>query len=64
MEPPRLNACAERTIAMLDAAGLAAHFHAKESFLGVPANVHSLWGETLRWADDAFNQMATSANPA
>ena len=58
-----LNGCAERMIAILDTAGLAARVHAKRRFPGVPVNVDTLWRESLKWAADAFNRAATSANP-
>ena len=43
-----LNGCAERMIAILDIAGLAARVHAKRHFPGVPVNVDTLWGESLQ----------------
>lgn len=61
---PELNGSAEENIAMMDAARLAARLHEKENYIGLPANLDSLWGEALWWvANDAFNRNASSTRP-
>ena len=55
---------AERGLAMIESAALAARIQTAELFPGfnVPEGA-SLWAEAMSWACDAYNRTATVANP-
>ena len=61
---PERNAVAERGIALIESAALAARLHAPELYpnVGVPKATW-LWAESLSWATDSLNRSATRANP-
>ena len=59
---PEFNGIAERRIAMVESAGLAAHLQAIAENPGAPKGA-LMWPERAFWACDALNRTATSANP-
>ena len=63
-DSPEYNGVAERGLAMIESAALAARIQASELFPGfnVPEGP-SLWAEAMSWACDAYNRTATVANP-
>ena len=61
-DSPEFNGVAERRIAMVESAGLAAHLQAIAENPGAPKGA-SMWPERAFWACDALNRTATSANP-
>ena len=63
-DPPQYNGVAERQIAIIEAAGLAARIQAAAKYPNeVCPRGESLWAEQARWACRALNCMATSGNP-
>ena len=63
-DSPEYNGVAERGLAMIESAALAARIQASELFPGfdIPEKP-SLWAEAMSWACDAYNRTATVANP-
>ena len=63
-DSPESNGVAERGLAMIESAALAARIQASELFPGfdIPENP-SLWAEEISWACDTYNRTATVANP-
>ena len=63
-DSPRYNGVAERQIAIIEAAGLAARIQAAAKYPddAFPRG-ESLWAEQAHWACHALNYTATSANP-
>ena len=60
-DSPEYNGVAERAIAMVEQAAMAARIQAKVLYdVDVPAR---MWAESYRWAADALNRSATTANP-
>ncbi|CAN0107392.1 unnamed protein product, partial [Sphacelaria rigidula] len=58
---PEYNGVAERAIAMVEKAAMAARIQAKVLYgVDVPAR---MWAESYRWAADALNRSATTDNP-
>ena len=63
-DSPEYNGVAERGLAMIESAALAARIQASELFPGFDIPVKpSLWAEAMSWACDAYNRTATVANP-
>ena len=63
-DPPQYNGVAERQIAIIEAAGLAARIQAAAKCPNeVCPRGESLWAEQAHWACRALNCMATSGNP-
>ena len=62
-DSPEYNGVAERGLAMIESAALAARIQASELFPGysIPEGP-SLWAEAMNWACDAYNRTATVAN--
>ena len=63
-DSPEFNGVAERGLAMIESAALAARIQAPELFPGfnVPEGP-SLWAEAMSWACDAYNRTATVRKP-
>ena len=63
-DSPGYNGVAERGLAMIESAALAARIQASELFPGfdIP-DKPSLWAEAMSWACDAYNRTATVADP-
>ena len=63
-DSPQYNGVAERQIAIIEAAGLAARIQAAAKYPNeVFPRGESLWAEQAHWACHALNCTATSANP-
>ena len=63
-DSPQYNGVAERQIAIIEAAGLAARIQATGKYPNeVFSRGESLWDEQAHWACHAFNCTATSASP-
>ena len=63
-DPPQYDGVAERQIAIIEAAGLAARIQAAAKYPNeVCPRGGSLWAEQTHWACRALNCMATSGNP-
>ena len=62
-DSPEYNGVAERGLAMIESAALAARIQASESFPGnsIPEGA-SLWVEAMNWAWDAYHRTATVGN--
>ena len=62
-DSPEYNGVAERGLAMIESAALAARIQASELFPGysIPEG-GSLWAEAMNWAYDAYNRIATVAS--
>ena len=64
-DSPEYNSVAERGLAMIESAALAARIQATELFPGfnVPEGPSLLSAEAMSWACDAYSRTATVANP-
>ena len=62
-DSPEYNGVAERGLAVIESAALAARIQASEFFprYSIPEGP-SLWAKAMNWACDAYNQTATVAN--
>ncbi|CAM9437793.1 unnamed protein product [Pylaiella littoralis] len=61
-DSPKYNGVAERGLALINDAAVAARIQATEMFPGAP-DFPSLWAEAVSWACHALNLTATTANP-
>ena len=61
---PEYNGVAERGLAMIESAALAARTQASELFPGFDITEKpSLWAQAISWTCDAYNRTATVVNP-
>ena len=61
-DSPKYNGVAERALALINDAAVAARIQATELYPNAP-NYPSLWAEAVSWACHALNCTATTANP-
>ena len=61
-DSPKYNGVAERALALINDAALAARLQAPELYPGAPT-YPSVWAETISWARHVLNRTVATANP-